>query len=331
MRPWPVFVALLAACPADELPREDRLDRTRLLASRVDPPDPTDGATYTITSLAWAVGGSPQVLWCSAGRPDTGAPADGESSACDPDDPLVAELAALDWPSLDPGEQQQWRATAAEAGIVGLEPGFPVQATARTPAEDAPAAPLQAVVLPPTGDDRELAVLTVPVRANEVAANHHPEVVDLLVDGSESGFGALSLTAGVATELELVFADEAAESWSEDGTERVETLDTSWYTDLPTGGAVGGRPTGGGVGGLLPGGAWSITPAEAGDGVVFAVVRDGRLAAVGRPAELGGVGGHRRALRFHNDRYVPTGAALRARAGPGPDPRRCAPRRSGRR
>ena len=284
--------AMLAGCVADQLPDEGFLDRTRLLATRVDPPQPAEGESYTLQSLAWAPSGDPQVLWCSA------------QVACDPEDPLVAELSELDWGSLDPAAQAVWRQEAALAGIVGLEPSFPPQAMVRAPPEDLEVefefeiVPfLQGVVIPPQGSDLELAVLSLPERVG-VTANTHPVIEGLMVEGFEVSLGVpVVLESEITAQFELVFADGSKETWMDEGGEEYEeSEDTHWYTDLPpftsSGGGPGGggRPGGGGGGpsAFFGDGSYAVTPGEAGSGVVVAVVRDGRggVAWVGVEVEV---------------------------------------------
>ena len=117
------------------------------LAARTDPAHPAVGETFTVTSYAWAPSGDPTVVWCTPALP------------CDPEAPLVAELAGLDWSALDETERAQRRQQALEAGIVGVEPAMPVIAAA-TPLPQTGDVLLLAYAVPPEGSDIEQATLT---------------------------------------------------------------------------------------------------------------------------------------------------------------------------
>lgn len=237
------FIAPLALVACDlDLPDEGFLDRTRLLAARTEPAQPAAGEPFTLTSLAFAPTGAPTVVWCVP------------FSECGPHDPLVAELAALDWPALDEANRAEWRALATAAGIVGVEPGLPVEGLAPD-LEGFDELLLEAYAIPPVGDDVEVARLTIPLA--RAAANQHPTLAAVEADGSP--VDALDVAVGQTVALEV--------TWPEGAFEVDEVPDVRWYTDAPR------RESAPALGDPGP---YTLTVDAAFDGVVAVVVRDGR-------------------------------------------------------
>ena len=203
-----------------------------------------------MTSYGWSPSGRPTVVWCLA------------FGDCDPHDPLVTEVVAGDWEALDPEERTTLRARAAALGIVGVEPGLPVQVVAAgAPGIDALV--LRAFGLPPEGDDVEEATFTIALDP-EGPSGTHPEIEAVRADGAPVSVVEL----GVGEEVHL----------DAQGFEDLEQPDLRWYTDAPSGSAGGPGPGGPGGGGgprFLDDGSLTLVVQEPFEGIVVVVLRDG--------------------------------------------------------
>ncbi len=247
-----------SGCALD-LPNEGTLDRTRILAARAEPAQPQVGQPFTVTSYAWSPSGTPTVVWCV-------------SPACDLYDPLVVELTGLDWATVVEAERIAWRASALELGIVGVEPGMPVLAVAQPSSGSSLVTRLFAFGLPPEGDDVEQATLTLDLADGE--PNAHPSIGAVRVDGVR----VLDVVLGIDVDhvLDVALEDGSLQTYVDDGgTERSEEASVRWYTDVPE--AEGDVGPGGGQGpSFLDDGRLDLSVDQAFDGVLVAVVRDGR-------------------------------------------------------
>ncbi|MEO0600760.1 MAG: hypothetical protein AAF211_04945 [Myxococcota bacterium] len=261
-----LLVLLATACGID-LPSEGILDRTRILAARAEPAQPAAGETFTVTSYAYAPSGPPTVVWCSP------------FADCDPRDPLVAELAELDWAALPEEAQASRRSEALMAGILGTEPGMPVEAVAAPlPTGDLV---LLAYGVPPEGDDIEEATLTLELAGG--APNGHPTLEAVRLDDAAVAEIAIGVEETVV--LDVALTEDSRETYVDDEGNTLEELTSvRWYTDVAALEDLGFGSTGPGPAGLDDG-TLELVAESAVDGIVVVVVRDGRGGADWR--ELG--------------------------------------------
>lgn len=232
------MVLLFALACGIDLPSEGILDRTRILAARTEPAQPNVGETFTVTSYAYAPSGPPTVVWCAF-------------ADCDPRAPLVTELSQLDWAALTEDEQRARRSKALQAGILGVEPGLPVVATA-TPVPGTSDVVLLAYGVPPEGDDIETATLTLAVGGETSTA--HPAIETVRVD--ERAVAEVRLEVDEPVTLDVVTDADVS---------------VRWYTDAPEPEGMG---FGGGGPAFLDDGTLELTVAEPFSGIVVVVVRD---------------------------------------------------------
>lgn len=251
--------ALAAACT--ELPSESTLDRTRILATRVEPAQPAPGEAVTWSSLAWAPDGPPVVVWCLP-------------PACEVSAARAEDLAQTAWEDLSEEARQSLRSELFEEGVVGVEPGVPPALVAPDPGE-AGSFFLAASAFPPDSDDVERATLDLGLASEGEPPNTHPEIAALLVDDMPVSDGIVVLPADTTSVLWTEV--EGLQTYSVDGEARSEAASLRWYTDLPGESALGGPGPGGGGGpaGILADGTFEVTPGE-GSGTLIAVARDGR-------------------------------------------------------
>ncbi|MFK7926541.1 MAG: hypothetical protein AB8H79_00015 [Myxococcota bacterium] len=271
-----ICVALLTcviggtACTGADLPQESNLDRLRILAVRATPAEPSPGDEVTFEALtfapdAHAVG----LLWTLCQNP-------------------------ADCPSTEFRESAAARVQAGEAdlaaGLFGVQPG-------PTPSYQVPIGVLDPVPEPQRREGIEVSIGILGVDLDEpssteewgrkavpisesAAPNRNPDLDGITVDGVEHVVGdPIRVSAGEGIDLDTLPADTAAQTYTYINTSgetetREEALQMSWYSDIGTINIDDGPGGGLGNDGEVQG-DW-IAPDGAAEGVLIAVVRDGR-------------------------------------------------------
>ncbi|MDP2313688.1 MAG: hypothetical protein Q8P41_12330 [Pseudomonadota bacterium] len=271
---------MLLGCQSITLSQEWDLDRLRLLAVRAEPAEPRPGEAVSFTSLGYAPDGEGWgAIWFAC--------VVGSELGCSFDSTLLDGLADLE--SMTPEEQVELVAALQAAGLIGFEPGFapawtvPEGALAGLTEEEAlegTSATVQVTLTTaPEGGpgETELVLRRIPISLAPTP-NTNPDIGTFEVQGDALAAGA-GLTGAAGREYEIVATlagelEEYAYVTTAGGSEtRTEALEWRWYTDVGTLAA----PVSVSVDDPTPTSDTILwTPDEAGEGVLHAVVLDGR-------------------------------------------------------